>query len=203
MKKTTLFILMITIILAFAGCGSKETTIEEYESVSATASEEDSASTNSNAAQATKAHFSSVTSQKDLIDEFIRQVLGSYTDCEVTTLTIFDAHDSEAPGTYDCRGVITFNGNDGADVAGTLIQAYSNDLAEKLDRYYPTLTSMELIWMAPEFHGRATLNYEKVKDYLQITSTSSNSNFALNVDIDELTEETLEKAGAMSTAPAE
>ena len=200
MKKTTLFILMITIILAFAGCGGSEVTVKEYESASSDTAAE-SASSDSNTIQAAQAHSTSVTSQKDLINEFISQVLGSYTDCEVTTLTIFDAHDAEAPGTYDCRGIITFNGNDSADVAGTLIQSYSNNLAEKLDRYYPSLASMELIWMAPEFHGRATLNYEKVKGFLQITSTSSNSNFALDVDIEELTEETVEQAGAMSTDP--
>lgn len=203
MKKATLFILMITIIIALAGCGGNAANIEEYEATSASTSEE--SNTSANSTQVSQTLSTSVTSKKDLIKDFIIKVLGGYTDCEITTLTIFDAHNPEAPGTYDCRAIITLQSNVSADVAGVLIQSYSNDLAKKLDLYYPSLSTMELIWMAPEFHGRATLSYAKVDNFLKLVSTSNNSNFALksnaSEDSNEATEEDVEQTGAMSSEP--
>ena len=197
MKKLTLLILMITIMALLCACGTAEEPEDEYQSASATVEEEES-SLDDDSIDTTEVLSQSVTSQKELIAEFVKRILGCHTDCEITSLTIFDAHNPNEPGTYHCRAIVTFIGNDSADVAGKLIQAYSDELAEKADFFYPALTEMDLIWMAPEFHGRATLHYEKVKGYLQITSTSNNSNFGLDIDIEELEEETIEKAGAMT-----
>lgn len=180
MKKASLLFLMIAIVLlCFSSCGSENSDEEKTEIyASAVADADDIAvASGSSGYSISDISMSRVTSLKDKIEAFTEENLNSHSNCRVDTLTVFDAHNPDAPGTYKIYTMVSYKGKEPADSARSIITGFSENTAGQLDRYFPEVTVMDIIWTSSEFNGRATLHFEKDNGQLVITQSSFNSNF--------------------------